>query len=428
MKEIAGGLLVLMLFPAWSQQTLTLSDVVGMALERNGNVRAALKAVESAQARLQIAQSRFFPTITPNFNYTHSSTSALGNGAVLTKEQRRFDLSTRWLLFDTGQRGLAFQQSKRSLEATRQNTRDTIRQIIFQTSRAYYEVLRRRELLKVAEASVERAKALYELARYQADPKIGTAPAKDLFQAEADLANSEVQLIAARNNLALAVAELKRIIGWEATQSLPELASAPEPAPAAERPTLARYWEEAFRQRPDLQAAQLEVQIARLGVQSARIETGPTFQLNLNAAHQFEPQRQDQRLLTFGASYPLFDAGLVRANLKEAQTAYESAQFRLEQSKRDAMAEVEAAYLTLTETERRLEASRKAVQAARKNYEAARESLSEGVGTIIEVITAQLALITAETNFVQAIYDYYIGELQLKLAVGEPLPNEEKAL
>ncbi len=115
---------------------------------------------------------------------------------------------------------------------------------------------------------------------------------------------------------------------------------------------------------------------------------------------------------------------MTRANLREAEASWEIAQFRLIQAERDAYAELESALLSLRESVERLEASRVAVAAAQRNFDAAQESLREGVGTIVEVLTAQLALTTAETNLVQATYDAAVAALQLRVAVGDKLPQE----
>lgn len=424
LRLVAPILFILALLSNLSaQQVLTIDEAISLALQNNGDVLAALSSVQGAEARLQAARSRFYPSVEPNYSYTNSRVS--GSGQTLNTDQRQGGISAQWLLLDSGQRDLSVRQSSRSLEFTRWSTRNTIRQIIFQTTRAYYDVLRQMELLKVAESSVERAKTLLDAAKAQADPAVGTAPQKDVLQAEADLANAEVQLITAQNNYETAQTELRRIIGWQMNMPLPRLTEAQGAPVQVQLPDLKMLQEQALLQRPDVQISKLNVQIERLGVRSAQLDTLPSFQVSANASHNFEPRNQDQTQLRFIASYPLFDGGLTRSNLKSAQADLQSAEYRYEQTKRDALADVEIAYLNLIETGRRLAASKKAVEAARTNYLAASESQKEGVGTIIEVITAQTALVTAETNAVQALYDYYIVDLQLKIATGVPLPQEK---
>ncbi len=405
---------------ACAQESLKLEDALRLALQNNGLARAALADADAADARLNAARANLYPSIDISSSTTRTRIEGGGVNTDTTQRQNGFGLE--WLLLDNGQRELRIRQSSRSAEATRQNTRDAIRRVLFQTARAYYEVLRRKELLQVADTAVRRAETLLEVARAQAE--VGAAPQKDVLQAEADLANARVQQIQARNALRLAETDLKRLIGWDALQPLPALdapAAAPAPDPSI---SLEQLWQRARLQRPDLRNAELSLQISRLGLDSARLDSLIRLQISARGFREYEPNSRTQGSISVIASYPLFDGGLTRANLREAEASLQSAQFRLQQAERDAYAEVESALLSVRESAERLEASRLAVAAAQRNFDAAQESLREGVGTIVEVLTAQLALITAETNLVQATYDAAVAELQLRLAVGDKLPVE----
>ncbi len=409
----------LLLTGATAQTTLSLEQALQLAIQNNGTARAAFAERDSAQARLQSTRASLFPSLDVSASSTRTRLEQ--GGLTSDTTQRQNSLALEWLLLDNGQRNLRVRQSSRSAEATFWNTADTLRTLLFQTARAYFEVLRRQELLQVADETVRRAETLLEAAKAQAE--VGTAPAKDVLQAEADLANARVQQIQARNALRLAQADLKRLIGWDSATPLPQLQTVEEPAPV-ELPPFERLWETAQRQRPDLRSAELATQVARLGVDSARLNSLLRLQVSVSGFREFDPQVRTQGRLQIIASYPLFDGGLTRANLREAEANYESARSRQVQALRDAYAELESAYLSVLESRERLNATQVALAAAQRNYDAAREALNEGVGTIIEVLTAQLALTTAQTNRVQALYDTVVADLQLKRALGERLPQE----
>jgi outer membrane protein len=403
-----------------AQETLSLDDALRLALQNNGLARAALAETDAADARLAAARANLYPSI--DLSSSTTRTRIEGGGAIADTTQRQNGFGLEWLLLDNGQRELRIRQSSRTAEATRQSTRETLRRVLFQTARAYYEVLRRKELLQVADTAVRRAETLLEVAKAQAE--VGAAPQKDVLQAEADLANARVQQIQARNALRLAETDLKRLIGWEAQKPLPDL-TAPD-APPTPDPALSveQLWQRARLQRPDLRDAELRLQISRLGLDAARLNSLLRLQISVRGFREYDPNSRTQGSISIVASYPLLDGGLTRANLREAEASLQSAQFRLQQAERDAYAEVESALLSIREASERLEASKIAVAAAQRNFDAAQESLREGVGTIVEVLTAQLALITAETNLVQATYDAAVAELQLRLATGERLPVE----
>jgi outer membrane protein len=405
---------------ACAQESLRLEDALRLALQNNGVARAALAETDAADARLAAARANLYPSI--DLSSSTTRTRIEGGGAIADTTQHQNGFGLEWLLLDNGQRELRIRQSSRTAEATRQSTRETLRRVLFQTARAYYEVLRRKELLQVADTAVRRAETLLEVAKAQAE--VGAAPQKDVLQAEADLANARVQQIQARNALRLAETDLKRLIGWEAQKPLPELTAPdtpPTPDPAL---SIEQLWQHARLQRPDLRDAELRLQISRLGLDAARLNSLLRLQISARGFREYEPNSRTQGSLSIVASYPLFDGGLTRAALREAEASLQSAQFRLQQAERDAYAEVESALLSIREAFERLEASKIAVAAAQRNFDAAQESLREGVGTIVEVLTAQLALITAETNLVQATYDAAVAELQLRLAIGERLPEE----
>jgi len=403
-----------------AQESLSLDDALRLALQNNGLARAALAETDAADARLAAARANLYPSI--DLSSSTTRTRIEGGGAIADTTQRQNGFGLEWLLLDNGQRELRIRQSSRTAEATRQSTRDTVRRVLFQTARAYYEVLRRKELLQVADTAVRRAETLLEVAKAQAE--VGAAPQKDVLQAEADLANARVQQIQARNALRLAETDLKRLIGWEAQKPLPDL-TAPD-APPTPDPALSveQLWQRARLQRPDLRDAELRLQISRLGLDAARLNSLLRLQISVRGFREYDPNSRTQGSLSIVASYPLLDGGLTRASLREAEASLQSAQFRLQQAERDAYAEVESALLSIREAFERLEASKIAVAAAQRNFDAAQESLREGVGTIVEVLTAQLALVTAETNLVQATYDAAVAELQLRVATGERLPAE----
>ena len=405
---------------AYAQESLRLEDALRLALQNNGLARAALAETDAADARLAAARANLYPSI--DLSSSTTRTRIEGGGAIADTTQRQNGFGLEWLLLDNGQRELRIRQSSRTAEATRQSTRETLRRVLFQTARAYYEMLRRKELLQVADTAVRRAETLLEVAKAQAE--VGAAPQKDVLQAEADLANARVQQIQARNALRLAETDLKRLIGWDAQKPLPAL-TAPD-APPSPDPTLSveQLWQRARLQRPDLRDAELRLQISRLGLDAARLNSLLRLQISARGFREYEPNSRTQGSLSIVASYPLFDGGLTRAALREAEASLQSAQFRLQQAERDAYAEVESTVLSVREASERLEASKIALAAAQRNFDAAQESLREGVGTIVEVLTAQLALITAETNLVQATYDAAVAELQLRVATGERLPEE----
>jgi outer membrane protein len=120
----------------------------------------------------------------------------------------------------------------------------------------------------------------------------------------------------------------------------------------------------------------------------------------------------------------VFDGGASRAAAREAGYNVKSAKQTLAQAERDARAQIETAFVQLRQNVERLSAAKEAYAAALENFNSASESQRLGASTIIDVLTANVSLVTAESNQIQAVYDYYISDVQFSLVTGSRLLGE----
>ncbi len=427
LKQTVWLFVVLLAATAWAQDTaqvpqpLTLKDAIRIALQKHPSVAIAKNQLEQARARRVQAEARYFPTLSPTATYINQQTRTQLPGfgtRIGSVEETRTEMSLRQTVFDSGQREISAAQARRSVESAEQAYRDAVQQKVLSVTTAYYELLRRIALQRVAEASVQRAQQTLDVVKAQVE--VGVAAQKDVLQAEAELANAQVSLIQARNQVRLAEASLRNElgIGQEVSLQVAEVGDAEaEQLPPLE--PLDRYLEMALKQRPDFQRQRVSSEIQRLSLRLAEIQSSIQVQSDFSYGRRFNPDPGDSRSFTIVASYPLFDAGAARAAVRESRAAYDSSLQQLEQLKLTVRLDVEQAYLTRTEAQERLNAAKKALDAARVNYEAALESRKEGVSSLIEVINAQVALVNAETSYVQAIYDLLAADARLQRAIGK---------
>lgn len=396
-----------------------------MAKQRNGTVAAAIKGYESAKAAVRGANAAFFPEISPQYRYINSEQQFSGGfGGTGKQDFDQLSIGANWLLLDGGQRQFTLERSKRLADANKYSSLWTLRQVLFTVTRQYYEVLRARELKKVADSQVVRTNEILEVVKGRVAE--GVAAKKEILQAEADAANALVDQMTATNQVNTAEAAMKATIGWPANEPLPDLIAPPQEIGIKRDWTLQQAIESGTQKRPDLEEARQRLKADRFNVLTAKRSASFDWTLNFSYSRNFEPNDTFNRSLTFLLSYPLFDAGRTKEQVTQSQLSYESGQLLLEQQVRDARSEIETVFLTWDQNRARLAASEKALNAAKLNYDAAAGSQAEGVSTILDVTNARVSLVTAETNYVRAIYDYYVADAQLKLVVGEPIDGEEK--
>jgi outer membrane protein TolC len=363
----------------------------------------------------------FLPSVTPVARYDYRRLDA--GGLVSKTDEGSTEIDVSWRILDAGQRNLTYRSRQRLRDRQGASTKQILRNILFTVNQQFYDALRTQELVKVRDASVERANEIMKSTEAQIAANV--APAKDILQARADLLNAKVDQLDARNQDTVARAQLKATIGFEG-KGHPELAkpAAPEQMPGLD--PLDVVIRNGLAAREDLRAQRFGIEAQRLSVALAQKNAGVTWALDANYTRQFTNRESDSRNLTFLASMPLFDGNQSKEAVTQARLGLAGLEADYEQAAREAAAEIESAYRTLEQDRERFAAATAALEAARENYKAATEAQRLGADgtTIITVLTAKISLITAESNYVNAVYDVFVSEVRLKLAAGQPIPGE----
>jgi outer membrane protein len=409
--------------PAWSQNdSLSLNDAISMARKNNGTIRSAMLDHEASKSRVASSFSSFLPSVTPSYRYDSSRTST--TSGITTVNDGFPTVSASWQLIDSGQRDLSYRASKRFAAQAGSNALQTIRQILFSVHEQYLNTLRAQELVRVSEASVERAEEILKATEAQIAAK--QVAEKDRLQAQADRLNAKVDFLGAKNQLSGATASLKASIGWETLRPLPALDKMLDAGSLESLGDLAEMIKSGIAAREDLRSRRFGIEAQRLSVSRAQKDAGISFSVDANYTRNWSDTELDSRSVTFLTSIPLFDGNARREAVRQEELGLRSDISAYDQAVRVASAEIESAYLELAQNRERIEAATAALEASRLNYKAASEAQKLGAeGTsVITVLTAKISLVTAESNYVDALYDVRISEVQLKLVTGQAIPGE----
>ena len=184
---------------------------------------------------------------------------------------------------------------------------------------------------------------------------------------------------------------------------------------------------EALRTRPEILQADANVAAARKGIQIARRSSQPSLSASLG--YDYTPTaagfaRVHQAEIGLNLNVPIFDGGLSKARVHEAEGDIAVAETGRRQAVDQVQVEVEQAYLTLMQARDRvavanvgLSQAREASRLAQVRYSAG-VSQTVGVSPILEISAAQTSLTQAQSNVVNALYDYNTARAQLDRAVG----------
>ena len=413
---------------------ITLSDAIAIALRQQPQLYTAYTQVTSANGQKQEAQAQYYPKITPTYTFQNSSHSNYGvgtatsiGGAVSEVQITRgggLAVGLNQTIYDGGQREATNAQARRQVDVARYNQTDVRQQIIYNVTQAFYTLLSAEDLVKVAQAQVDRYQQTVDLTQAQIDA--GTTAAKDIYQARADLATAQITLLQDQNSVRTASTNLKNVMGVEtdATLDPAPLAAGSDlpPLPAGvESLALDDYVKQAYASRPDLREQEAAVQSQEAAVKAARIKAGfsvnTTYALSYQATNDVGYRGMDSQLILSG-TYPLFDAGSARGAVHVAEAQRDAALNQLEQVRQNVRRDVEIAVANRESALQATTLAQAAVKAAQVNYDAAVDARKEDVGTIIDITTAQATLTQAQNLYVTAVYNFYIADAALLKATG----------
>src|SRR5262249_20595128 len=241
-------------------------------------------------------------------------------------------------------------------------------------------------------------------ARYQA----GLTSELDVAQARAQLATTQSQVPTLETAMRQTMYRLGVLLG-QIPEALLEELSPERPIPPIPREVVVGLPSELLRRRPDVRRAERELAAATARIGVATADLFPRFSLTSNLLGLQSEDLGDlflasSRFWTLGPvlSWPIFDAGRIRANIEVQNAREEQALAHYEQVVLTALEEVEDALVAYTREQGRRHALTTAVEANQHAVELANERYTKGLGDFLNVLEAQRALYLSEDQLVQS--------------------------
>ncbi len=294
----------------------------------------------------------------------------------------------------------------------------------------FYGVLRAEATIGVREQAIALLEEELKNARNRFEA--GAGAQFDVLRAEVALANGRPPLITARNDLKIAIEELRELLGFT-NRSGDNLAKLPrfvgELRATAESFRLEQALETAQRLRPELAALAQGVQAADSGVAVARagylpkVGVSAGWQVVGNRARLHAGQSSfDGWYLGAQSSWALFDGRATAGRVRTAKSQLAQAKLSVQERELAIDVEVRRAFASWQQAVELVASSTKVVEQATEALRLARTRFEVGAATQLDVLQAQVALTDAGNNQVQALYAFNVALAQLRQATGEPEP------
>ena len=115
---------------------------------------------------------------------------------------------------------------------------------------------------------------------------------------------------------------------------------------------------------------------------------------------------------------PIYQGGFVDSKVREAIALQENARQNVEVARRAALFNAQTGFTGVNSAAASVKANEQAVNSAQVAYESNRLGQEVGVRTNLDVLNTQQNVLQARRNLAQAYFNYLIGVLRLKSAVG----------
>jgi outer membrane protein TolC len=418
---------------ALAQTPLTLEDAITRAQGDTADARALASSIDEAQARIQRAQSGFWPRV------DLSETVQRGNQPVYVfstlLSQRRFSAAnfaiaalnhpdpvtnTRTAVtfeqpvYNAGLTRLGVQAA--TLERDMATTaRDSARQELgFRAAQAFVRVLQLEATVRATDAAVAAAESDRRRARDRRE--VGVVTEADVLAVDVHLADMRQRQITAVGDLAVGRIQLAEAVGLPLTASVLPVRPALRPAPA-DGDALVR---EALTKHPQLLQADIHLQLAENGRHTARAALWPTVAVQGGWEFNGETLGAQQSSWVIGAEVRVnvFRGFADKARTTETHHAHVRATADRERVERRIEVDVRAALAQLAAARAREEAGRAALMQARESQRIIRDRYEGGLATVTDVLRAAEAAMEAESRATTAETDVILQTVALDRALG----------
>lgn len=436
-------LLILLLLPVslYSQisgpgATLTLDDCINIALEKNYDLQISEERIDVAEAGLRSAFGRYLPSISANAGYSRQlnnlSQSLVFGDRVIQSNQNpnryNFSAYARMPLFDGFSREYNYSAADDNLESVKFDTEQLKRDIKIQVYRAFTEIIRNTQIVRIRQDNIELGKT--NLEKIKAQNKVGVSSMPEIYSQEAELGNLEYDLLDAQNTLYSSKANLLIIMGLEPDLEVNfDINSIPSDVTQKEIDSFYNNHKDpeelirkALNNRYDLKSYDFSQNAAKSAKEAAEGNYYPDLSASTGWSwantELNEFSNRGNFALGLNLNVPIFNNFQTDQQVQNAELQYRQAEIEKQRLENKVRNEVKIALQSLEISQKQILVTEKSLVSSQKNYESTVARHNVGAADIVELQKANTQYINSQLNRVNAVYNYFKSKKELLNAIG----------
>ena len=409
-------------------QKTTLKELVISALETHERIEIAQSNIRRAQADKKLARSAIMPRINVNGGYTFYGREASielspGEEFVIQPAQDwSWSADLRQTLFYGLRPWRAKNIARLNYDIAKLDKQTTINNLTLEVAASFLSTRAAEEGVEVRRVALEQIEGQLKVAerRYE----VGEATIADVARWRAEVAGAKQAYVVVKGDAEFARHSLARLTGIEELGSLERLG--PVPIPLGDSDTLIST---AFEDRWEMKTLYNQLEAAGLWV---KLEKG-AFLPELDATAQYFQQKsafpaQGWASLVFSLRVPIYQGGLVKANVAKAREDLRQVELLDQTLRRTIADQVDRAYIGYAAADAALDAARERTNAATEAYRQMERAFRVGEASSVDLLDSTTEAIDAETTHIIARAQREFQAISLRHAIGLfPLPDLDYA-
>jgi outer membrane protein len=403
---------------------LTLQQAEALAIKNHPQIQAAQNEINFANEQVVINRAPYFPGVTAAITASQAEfRSRIGAGDLT--DSRLFNregqgVTVEQLITDSGRTSSLVASARFQAQAAIQNSTATRYTVLLDVNRAYFNVLRAQDTVKVAQETVSARQTvdtqITELARNKLRSDL------DVALADVNVSEAKLLLVRAQDSVTGALAELGRAMGSDQPANYQITG---EPLPASPPSTADVLVTQAIDNRPELASLRSSRESAYKFYHAEKDLKRPT--VTAMAVAGYTPYIQNPTTVALppeyeavgvNASIPIFNGHLFSARAEAAyQKALESDQQLRDEQERIAR-DVRVAWASAMDAYQRIDVTAQFLRSATLGLQLAQGRYDLGLASIVELTQSQLNVTNAEIENLNAKYDYQIQYAALQFTIG----------
>jgi outer membrane protein len=411
-----------------AEQGWTLDQCIDYAIQNNIQVRQSDISAQNHEVDLSSARGNRLPGVSASASQSWSFGRSLtidNTYANTNTASTSFSVGADMTLFAGGRISGNIENAKLGLEAAKsdlERIRDDVR---VEVAQAFIQIVYNRSILDVARNQVTidsmQVERLTELAA------IGKASNAEVSSQKATLAQSQLSVTQAQNNLSMSILTLTQLLELPSPEGFDVIQPDADAIEFSIPDSPEDIYAQALEIKPAIKSEEIRLQQANNSIDIAKGGYYPTLSLSAGAGTGYYTSSNrtadnfgSQMKNNFGPhvglnlSIPIFSRNNNRNSVRSAQLNMMNQEMQLDNVKKQLYKEIQQAYYNAVASKTRYESSQEVETSAQESFELVQAKYEGGKASITEFNESKNRLVTAQADVIKYRYEYLFNTALLE--------------